>query len=221
MELRNVGLFLTLPVSEGFESILVYPLCHTHSIVHWHSFCPPPILSVCLSVCSVWNDHHHRTGNCVRHDRHVWRPFRDGCRDMPAHHHPGWFLVETYLCACWIPSAWIYSRFGSFVATHSVSVSSCLWPVWLFCCWMSSSRRATVLALVSHSSLPPTSVRQLSGRPSAPPLWTLAEVRRLHGNTTSHICFQLNNPTSASICPRDWVWGGNHCSLSPLGHSHW
>lgn len=50
MELRNVGLLLTLPVSEGFESILVYPLCNTHSRVHWHSFCPPFCLFVCLSA---------------------------------------------------------------------------------------------------------------------------------------------------------------------------
>lgn len=48
-------------------------------------FLPPSL----PSLCSVWNDHHHRTGYCVRHDRDVWRPFRDGCRDMLAHYYSG------------------------------------------------------------------------------------------------------------------------------------
>lgn len=53
---------------------------------------------------------------------------------------------------------------------------SSLLQVWLSCCWMSCSRRAMVWARESLSSLPPTSARQSSGRPSAPPPSTLAEV---------------------------------------------
>lgn len=42
-----------------------------------------------ILFCSVWNDHHHRTGHSVRYDWHVWRPFRDGCWYMLTHHHSG------------------------------------------------------------------------------------------------------------------------------------
>lgn len=38
---------------------------------------------------SVWNDHHHWPGYCVRDDWHVWRSVRDGCRHLSAHHHSG------------------------------------------------------------------------------------------------------------------------------------
>lgn len=38
---------------------------------------------------SVWNDHHHWTGHCLCNDWDVWRPFRDGGWDLPAHHHSG------------------------------------------------------------------------------------------------------------------------------------
>lgn len=48
--------------------------------------------------------------------------------------------------------------------------------VWSCCYWTSYCRRAMVLALASLFSLQPTSVRQLSGRPSARPLSTRVEV---------------------------------------------
>lgn len=78
---------------------------------------------------------------------------------------------------------WLYSECCATDYKPSPCVFSCLLQVWLFYCWMSCSRRAMVLALVSLSSLPPTSVRQSSGRPSVPPLSTLAEVRILQMNT--------------------------------------
>lgn len=90
MELRNVGLFLTLPNLWFWRHFIVR---------HTQQYTDTASASSLLSVCSVWNDHHHRTGNCVRHDRHVWRPFRDGRRHMPAHHHSGWFFF-FYLFFC-------------------------------------------------------------------------------------------------------------------------
>lgn len=105
--------------------------------------------------------------------------------------------------------------------------SSFLLQVWLSCCWTSCSRRAMVWALVSLSSLQPTSVRLSSGRPSAPPPSTLAEVRALPLNT---FWSDVNAPSVFFFCNkwpcdscgffRYWVWGSYHCSLSSAGHPH-
>lgn len=51
MELRNVGLLLTVPVAEGFESILLYPLCHTHTHASTLTqFLPPFCLSAVFGM---------------------------------------------------------------------------------------------------------------------------------------------------------------------------
>ncbi len=75
------------------------------------------------------------------------------------------FWGEWSMCILW----WDVITFVCFSC-------SCLWPVWSCCCWMSCCRKVTVWALVSLSSLPPTSVKQSYGRRSAQPQSTQAEV---------------------------------------------
>lgn len=116
---------------------------------------------------------------------------------------------------------WLYREFCGTDYKPPPCVFSCLLQVWLFYCWMSCSRRAMVLALVSLSSLLPTSVRQSSGRPSVPPLSTLAEVRILQINKSNWICFYNDNcMTGCYFFHRYWVWGSDHCSLSSPGHPY-
>lgn len=99
MELRNVGLLLAAFAILGtchvpFETEGFYFFIYL--LWRWQTQRTVQVLvtsanckSLFLSFCSVWNDHHHWTGHCICYDWHVWRPFRDGCWDMLAHHHPG------------------------------------------------------------------------------------------------------------------------------------
>lgn len=94
-------------------------------------------------------------------------------------------IIQVRTCVFFSKEMWIYSKVKHFHMTASVlfqlTVSavfsySCLWLAWLCCCWTSCSKRDTVLVQGSHCLLLPTSVRPLSGRPSAPQLWTPEEV---------------------------------------------
>lgn len=112
----------------------------------------------------------------------------------------------------------------------AVFLYSCLWLAWSCCCWTSCSKRGMVLVQGSHCLLLPTSVRPLCGRPSAPQLWTLDEVRTREGG--HRICASDDEvtmlPCNLQSCliilvvcvPRHRIWRSNHCSFPPAGHSH-
>ena len=77
--------------------------------------------------------------------------------------------------------------------------------VWSCCCLTSFCRKVMVLALVSRSLLPPTSVRQSYGEPSPPPLLTLEEViiegdflMNVVTNLVSGLCISKGNGSKRS-----------------------
>lgn len=135
---------------------------------------------------------------------------------------------------------WIYVKQKSFPNTFRVlsqltvarvCFHSCLSLGWLCCCWMSCSRRAMDSVQGFHFSLLPTSVKRLSGRPLAPRLWTLDEVRK-HNLVTECLllmsdCKLHNNDQNRNDANnfvtffvfRHGVRGSNHRSFSSTGHT--